>query len=72
MSNRTTANIVEGVWRLKIQNYLAIANPGILVGNKGKVKKKHTHTLTRSNRQLTIKDYGWPEMKAWWFMMQRL
>lgn len=45
MSNRTTANIVEGVWRLKIQNYLAIANPGILVGKKGKVKKKnHTHT----------------------------
>lgn len=45
MSNRTTANIVEGVWRLKIQNYLAIANPGILVGKKGKVKKNtHTHS----------------------------
>lgn len=67
----TTANIVGGVWRLKIQNYLAIANPGILVGQKGK-EQKHTHALTRSNRQLTIKDYGWPEMKAWWFMMQRL
>lgn len=66
-----TANIVGGVWRLKIQNYLAIANPGILVGQKGK-EQKHTHALTRSNRQLTIKDYGWPEMKAWWFVMQRL
>lgn len=44
MSNKTTANIVRGVWRLKIQNYLAIANPGILVGKKGKKKKTHTHT----------------------------
>lgn len=43
MSNKTTANIVRGVWRLKIQNYLAIANPGILIGKKEK-KKKHTHT----------------------------
>lgn len=43
ISNKTTANIVRGVWRLKIKNYLAIANPGILVGKKGK-KKKHTHT----------------------------
>ena len=49
---------------MKIQNYLAIANPGILVGKKERKKKTHTHTLTRSNRQLTIKDYGRPEMKA--------
>lgn len=44
ISNKTTANIVRGVWRLKIKNYLAIANPGILVGKKGKKKKPHTHT----------------------------
>lgn len=49
----------EWLFQNKVQNYLAIANPGILVGKKGKAKKKnHTHTLTRSNRQLTIKDYG--------------
>lgn len=32
ISNKTTANIVRGVWRLKVQNYPAIANPEILVG----------------------------------------
>lgn len=47
MSNRTTANIVRGVSRLKIQNYLEIANPGILVGKKRK-EKTHTHTHTHS------------------------
>ena len=40
----TTANIVGRVWRLKIQNYLAIANPGILVGQEGRKGTKNTHT----------------------------
>lgn len=51
MSNKTTANIVRGVWRLKIQNYLAIANPGILVGKKE--RKKNTHTHTHRKQQTT-------------------